>query len=97
MIQNFLAMIRNNPPELQDKNKRRIFVAPVFEISKEKILPDTKGQLLNLLDEGSVIIFHKTFCRSCHEIPGFHSWIADEENGENMPTTSMYFKSINRR
>merc|ERR1719394_1787090 len=49
LIEHFLDMIKRNEGELQ-KPGRRVFPVPVFEIYPNHSLPETKEELVSMLD-----------------------------------------------
>ena len=53
----------------------RVFVLPVFEIKSGSTIPKNKSELVEKLQRGDAVVFHKSFCASCHTVPEFEKWI----------------------
>lgn len=77
----FLDMItRGGETALKRKNPR-IFVSSIFEIKEGNELPNTKAELIDLLNKKVVIPFHKMVCSQCHAIPKAKEWLTDPISG----------------
>eukprot|EP00090_Calanus_glacialis_P024135 TRINITY_DN3746_c0_g1_i1.p1 TRINITY_DN3746_c0_g1~~TRINITY_DN3746_c0_g1_i1.p1 ORF type:complete len:469 (-),score=132.26 TRINITY_DN3746_c0_g1_i1:129-1535(-) len=74
LIPEFLAMIRRNEKKLP-KNQPRVFVNSIFEIAANHSLPNTKSELIHLMESSTVIPFHKHVCPQCHKIPHSKEWL----------------------
>jgi len=68
LIAEFLAMIRRNEKKMP-KGQQRVFVNSIFEIAANHSLPNTKEELIHLMQSNTVIPFHKHVCPQCHKIP----------------------------
>ena len=81
LIPMFLDMItRGGETALKRKNPR-IFVSSIFEIKEGNELPNTKAELIDLLNKKVVIPFHKMVCSQCHAIPKAKEWLTDPISG----------------
>jgi len=85
LIEAFLEMIKRNEGELQ-KSGPRVFSVPVFEIYPNNSLPETKKELVSLINLGKVISFHDKLCPICHKIPNFNEW----KNAEILPGMNIF-------
>ncbi|RXG56902.1 hypothetical protein Avbf_10717, partial [Armadillidium vulgare] len=65
----FLKMLQK--ADASKSNRKRVYVLPVFEVSKTEVLPNHKKELVLLLKKKKAFIFHENFCKACHEIPLF--------------------------
>merc|ERR1719295_796482 len=74
LIPTFLDMIRRNGPQLQRRNPR-VFVNNIFEIEANHSLPETKAELVKLMNQNIMIPFHKHLCPRCHTIPHAKEWL----------------------
>jgi len=82
LIPMFLDMItRGGETALKRKNPR-IFVSSIFEIKEGNELPNTKAELIDLLNKKVVIPFHKMVCSQCHAIPKAKEWLTDPISDE---------------
>ena len=71
-------MIKNTNQEghiynVFDSNPKA-YVVSIFEIEEGHELPQTKNELINLMDQETLIPFHQRYCKSCHQIPGAEDW-----------------------
>ncbi len=73
LIESFLKMA-TNPHFRAGHDGRVVYVVSIFEIEEGLDLPRTKGQLLKLAKEGTLIPFHQKYCPTCHAIPGKELW-----------------------
>ena len=55
-------------------NSPKAYVVSIFEIEAGHKLPQTKNELINLMEKETVIPFHQRYCKSCHAIPGAEDW-----------------------
>uniref|UniRef100_A0A2P2I064 Beta-1,4-glucuronyltransferase 1-like n=1 Tax=Hirondellea gigas TaxID=1518452 RepID=A0A2P2I064_9CRUS len=51
----------------------KVFVVPVFEV--EKVLPDTKEELMIQYARNTAVYFHRMVCPHCQRFPGLREWI----------------------
>jgi len=71
---------RRNEGYLERKNPR-VFVNSIFEIKENTALPKTKAELIELLNNKTVIPFHKKVCSECHSIPKSKEWAESSTQG----------------
>ena len=81
LIDDFLAMIRRNDPEIRNRAQPRVFVIPPFEIRSNATRPKSKAELTRMLRAKSAVPFHRDVCRECHAIPGADQWKDDPYDG----------------
>ena len=84
LIPSFLKMITNgNQLALTSSNHSSlgVFVIPVFEIEENISLPNTKRELIPLLQSQKVIPFHKRVCNNCLALPNSKQWMSDLSTG----------------
>lgn len=70
-IPKFLQFVKDNM-DLFEKDARNVFVLPIFEILEDQTVPETKSQLLDMLDQKTAIIFHESVCAVCHTVSSVH-------------------------
>ncbi|KAL7050232.1 hypothetical protein ACKWTF_003999 [Chironomus riparius] len=61
---------------MEEKN---VFVFAVFEILTNETIPDIKQDLIKLVNEQKVFLFHSHICLECHMIPGVELWLNDTD------------------
>ena len=61
---------------------KTVYVLPIFEIEANLKLPNKKSDLVDLIQNSSVIVFHKNFCAACHTVPHFNEWLKNQQNNE---------------
>ena len=61
---------------------KTVYVLPIFEIEANLKLPNKKSDLVDLIQNSSVIVFHKNFCAACHTVPHFNEWLKNQQNEE---------------
>ena len=61
---------------------KTVYVLPIFEIEANLKLPNKKSDLVDLIQNSSVIVFHKNFCAACHTVPHFNEWLKNQQNKE---------------
>ena len=87
LIPSFLKMITNgNEVALTNSNHSSlgVFVISVFEIEKNIMLPNTKLELIPLLNSQKVIPFHKRVCNKCPDMPNSKQWMSDLSTGKRV-------------
>ena len=68
----------------------KVFPVPVFEIRPEHPgLPVTKEELLPLIKNQTVVVFHKSMCKECHSFPGMEEWMKEESVKPGMGVTAV--------
>jgi len=96
LISAFLDMIRRDGPLLQGTNPR-VFVNHIFEIEANHSLPETKAELVKLIEEKIVIPFHKLVASKAHTIPHAKEWLeAKPSDGMDILYTGKREKPYNR-
>ncbi|GJQ73359.1 hypothetical protein Trydic_g13727 [Trypoxylus dichotomus] len=76
--QRFLKMMREHHEYLNRTNPS-VFVIPIFEITENSTVPNTKTELLKMLKNHSAQVFHAKLCSPCHKIPYLREWTAAKE------------------
>ena len=61
---------------------KTVYVLPIFEIEANLKLPNKKSDLVDLIQNSSVIVFHKNFCAACHTVPQFNEWLKNQQSKE---------------
>ena len=61
---------------------KTVYVLPIFEIEANLKLPNKKSDLVDLIQNSSVIVFHKNFCAACHTVPHFNEWLKNQQSKE---------------
>ncbi|XP_063873317.1 beta-1,4-glucuronyltransferase 1-like [Scylla paramamosain] len=74
-IPEFFRMLKR--PDISNTTNPRVFVLPVFEVQKGAAVPETKKELVRLLNRRHAITFHKHICANCHIIPRYQEWLKD--------------------
>ncbi|KAK2719329.1 beta-1,4-glucuronyltransferase 1-like [Artemia franciscana] len=74
IIPQFFDMLRRNESYL-NLGKHRLFALPIFEVYSNQTVPDSKQELVKMLESGMAIPFHKKICASCHSIPRQKEWL----------------------
>ena len=59
-----------------------VYVLPVFEVAKNKDLPNSKSELLKMLKNKEAFWFHEKICPHCHRIPNSKEWLQDQNLDE---------------
>lgn len=59
-----------------------IFTLPIFEVKPTKSAPKTKSELVELMQQGSAIFFHKWVCDACQAFPNRLDWLQMDKFGE---------------
>ncbi|RXG55109.1 Beta-1,4-glucuronyltransferase 1 [Armadillidium vulgare] len=68
VIPEFLKMIKKS--DYTDSLNKRVFVLPIFEVKKDRKVPEKKNELLLMLSKKDAIWFHENICKPCHLPPG---------------------------
>lgn len=82
-IDQFLRMAINNISSVLSEQKPRVFPLPVFEVQSNASIPNTKEQLVHMLQTNMAITFHKNVCPKCHEVPEQDQWIRSNVTTSN--------------
>lgn len=75
LIPQFMDMIYRNDTEEFGKSTPRIFTLPVFEIESYAEIPNTKYELVKLIQKKQAFSFHRKICNHCHRIPKYTEWL----------------------
>ncbi|CAG0915900.1 unnamed protein product [Notodromas monacha] len=62
----------------------RVFVLPVFEIAPGREIPETKKDLVAMINARTAFYFHSLVCPHCQRFPGISQWISSEKPSENI-------------
>ncbi|KAB7496779.1 Beta-1,4-glucuronyltransferase 1 [Armadillidium nasatum] len=73
IIPEFLKLMQR--PDFSNTSRRRVYVLPVFEMKSNLVIPNTKKELLSLINEENAFLFHLNICRRCQEVPNYESYI----------------------
>jgi len=76
-------MLGHNQDYFQNRSNPYVFVLPIFEIEENYDLPDTKEQLIDLIQGNVGIPFHKFVCPECHTIPKYEEWLVADNSSED--------------
>lgn len=71
----FLEMVERNRSVYLDNKELRVFTIPVFEVTKDSQVPETKTQLVEMLRSHKAIPFHSKICKECHLVPKHNAWV----------------------
>ena len=63
----FYRMLKR--PDISNTSNPRVFVFSIFEVRENVSVPETKEELLKMIDKGEAIPFHKFVCPKCHNVP----------------------------
>ncbi|XP_076311898.1 beta-1,4-glucuronyltransferase 1-like [Tachypleus tridentatus] len=72
IVSRFLNMIAKMG---KDAYNKKVYVLPIFEVSKSVKSPTTKTELLNLIKQKKAVFFHKFICDICQHFPGRDQWL----------------------
>ena len=62
---------------------KSVFVLAIFELDVSvKKLPETKQDLVALLEKDKAVPFHYRVCPDCHAVPGAEEWKLETGHGE---------------
>lgn len=78
LVENFLNMVLKNISLVEvthGVDKPRVFPLPVFEVQKNATVPNSKAELLTMLETKMAIPFHYYVCKTCHLVPKQNEWI----------------------
>ncbi|EEZ97317.1 N-acetyllactosaminide beta-1,3-N-acetylglucosaminyltransferase-like Protein [Tribolium castaneum] len=81
IIPQFLAMIAENRGPLLSKNPK-VFPLHLFEVSANQQVPESKTKLIEMLNNGTAVSFHKKLCPGCHNIPKAKEWQMAKETDD---------------
>ncbi|RXG53946.1 Beta-1,4-glucuronyltransferase 1 [Armadillidium vulgare] len=65
----FLRLMQR--PDFSNTSLRRVYALPVFEMKSNLVIPNTKKELLSLINEKNAFLFHLNICRRCQEVPNY--------------------------
>nr|XP_014086254.1 beta-1,4-glucuronyltransferase 1 [Bactrocera oleae]XP_036226933.1 beta-1,4-glucuronyltransferase 1 [Bactrocera oleae]XP_036226934.1 beta-1,4-glucuronyltransferase 1 [Bactrocera oleae]XP_036226935.1 beta-1,4-glucuronyltransferase 1 [Bactrocera oleae] len=78
----FLEMVERNRSVYLDNKELRVFTIPVFEVTKDSQVPETKTQLVEMLRSHKAIPFHSKICKNCHLVPKHNEWVNSSDTKE---------------
>ncbi|XP_044748829.1 beta-1,4-glucuronyltransferase 1-like [Coccinella septempunctata] len=67
----------------------QVYVVPTFEVEIGYDMPLTKKNLLELVDAGAAVYFHKFLCPHCQKFPGIDAWVTKQERKSVEPFLSV--------
>ncbi|XP_054742341.1 beta-1,4-glucuronyltransferase 1 isoform X1 [Anastrepha obliqua] len=70
----FLEMVESNRSVYLDAKGKRVYVLPVFEVTKDSSVPEDKTNLVEMLHNKTAIPFHSKICTNCHLVPMHKQW-----------------------
>ncbi|XP_050714560.1 beta-1,4-glucuronyltransferase 1-like isoform X2 [Eriocheir sinensis] len=73
LIPEFFRMLKR--PDVSNTTNPRVFVFSIFEVQENVTVPETKEELLRMLDTKEAIPFHKYVCPKCHNVPMSKEWM----------------------
>ena len=76
MSQQFISFIKEAASRKHSKLLQfwpQVYVTPVFEV--KQTVPRTKEDLIQQINKGNAVYFHKHICPRCHKIPGLNLWL----------------------
>ena len=73
-----------NSSEANASTKRTVYVPPIFEVERNiPRLPNTKSELVQLLQSSQAVRFHQLVCPFCNRIPSYKTWVKSNlDSGE---------------
>lgn len=77
-IPKFLNFIRAHPENL-NRDLKKVFVLPIFEIQANLQVPENKTHLREMFKKKQAILFHQNVCSPCHKIPRQDEWLGAAE------------------
>ncbi|XP_045110967.1 uncharacterized protein LOC123504487 isoform X2 [Portunus trituberculatus] len=72
-IPEFFRMLKR--PDVSNTTNPRVFVFSIFEVQENVAVPETKEELLKMLEKKEAIPFHKFVCPKCHNVPMSKEWL----------------------
>ena len=65
-----------NGSDARTSTKRTVYVPPIFEVERNiPTLPNTKSELVQLLQTDQAVRFHQLVCPFCNRIPSYKTWL----------------------
>ena len=95
-----------NSSDAHTSTKRTVYVPPIFEVERNiPTLPNTKSELVQLLQTNQAVRFHQLVCPFCNRIPSYKTWLKSNLGsgkfvlpyfawGSNLSYTSRYFEQL---
>lgn len=71
LIPKFLDMVLDSTNSTQNS----VFVLPIFEVSVDQEIPETKAELQEMIKNKTAFVFHEKLCLPCHKVPGSDEWL----------------------
>lgn len=78
------------PPPNDDKEDKRVFVVPTFEIKTGYMVPTNKKALLNANADGMIRPFHNQTCWWCHAPEEHEKWLKLPDPAPKKLTSGFY-------
>jgi N-acetyllactosaminide beta-1,3-N-acetylglucosaminyltransferase len=89
-------MLKRNQSLVQNRTDPYVFVVPVFEIPKDKRIPDTKRELVELVKKNLAVYFHQYTCTACQLLPEYISWLKAGINSTDMNVVDIVKRHFKR-
>lgn len=77
-IPEFMAMLKK--PDVSNTSLPRVFVFSIFEVKENVNPPETKQELIAMLNRSEAFPFHKSVCPKCHNVPKASEWTSERIN-----------------
>lgn len=85
LVPSFMNYIsRHNIKQEYNYIDKFIFTLPIFEVKPTKSPPKTKGELVELVQQGEAIFFHKWVCDACQAFPNRLDWLQTDISGSKL-------------
>ncbi|KAL1506705.1 hypothetical protein ABEB36_006018 [Hypothenemus hampei] len=81
LISKFLGMIKN----YNKTDVKEVYALPLFEVEKTATVPDSKDQLLKLLNANQAVYYHEKSCPQCQKFPEIEEWLTNGYSDEIRP------------
>ena len=62
-----MAMLKK--PDVSATSNPRVYVFSIFEVKENVTPPETKTDLIRMLNNNEAVPFHKKVCAKCHNVP----------------------------
>ena len=56
-------------PDVSNTTDPRVYVFSIFEVKENVNPPETKTELIKMLNTSEALPFHKKVCPKCHNVP----------------------------
>ncbi|CAD6999228.1 unnamed protein product [Ceratitis capitata] len=78
----FLELVERNRSVYLDNKELRVYTLPVFEVTKDSQVPESKTELVEMLHKHKAIPFHSKICKNCHLVPRHNEWVNSTDANE---------------